>query len=125
MSDRKQNSGNEGEHGSEFDRELAMVARACRDADAGADGPPAAMDDAIRAAARRAVKSSPHAAGKSWLSRWSAPLSAAALVVLTTSVGFLALDEKPELAPPLPGEIFLRDELSVTALTALRSAPES
>ena len=125
MSDRKQNTGSAGEHDSEFDRELAMVARACRDEDAGADGPPAAMDAAIRAAAQRAVKSNPHAVGKSWMSRWSAPLSAAALVVLTTSVGFLALDEEPELALPLPGEIFLRDEPSVTALTALRSAPES
>lgn len=95
MSDRKQDNGNGGD--SKFDRELAVMSRAYKNA--GADTPPPATDDAIRAAARRAVRSQPQAAGKSWISRWSAPLSAAALVVLTVSVGFLAIDEQPGLAP--------------------------
>ena len=49
MTDRKQNTDNAGEHDSEFDRELAMVSRAYRAGDADKDGPPTAMDDAIRA----------------------------------------------------------------------------
>lgn len=93
MSDHKQNNADD----SEFDRELAVTSRAYKGAEA--DLPPPAMDDAIRAAARRAVKSQPHAMGKSWIARYSVPLSAAALVMLTVSVGFIALDERPELAP--------------------------
>ena len=93
MSDHKQNNADD----SEFNRELALTSRAYKSA--GTDLPPPAMDDAIRAAARRAVKSQPQAIGKSWISRYTAPLSAAALVVLTMSVGFIALDERPELAP--------------------------
>ena len=93
MSDRKQNNVDD----SEFDRELALTSRAYKSAKS--DLPPPAMDDAIRAAARRAVKSQPQAIGKSWISRYTVPLSAAALVVLTMSVGFIALDERPELAP--------------------------
>ena len=115
MTDRKQNASNADKPDSEFDRELAMVSRAYRDEGVGSDGPPAAMDDAIRAAARRAVKSGPRSAAKSWTSRWSVPLSAAALVVLTTSVGFLALDEQPELAPALPREMLARSEPSTIA----------
>ena len=64
MNDRKQNNSGDGE----LDRDLAAVSRAYQLADA--DLPPPAMDDAIRAAARRAVKSQLHAAGKSWISRW-------------------------------------------------------
>ncbi len=125
MTDRKQNASNSGKHDSEFDRELAMVSRAYRAGDADADGPPAAMDDVIRAAARRAVKSGPRAAGKSWVSRWSVPLSAAALVVLTTSVGFLALEERPELAPPLPSEMMIQKQPSAKAGAISKSAPGS
>lgn len=122
MTDRKQNAGNADKPDSEFDRELAMVSRAYRGVDDGTDGPPAAMDDAIRAAARRAVKSGPRATDKSWVSRWSVPLSAAALVVLTTSVGFLALEERPELAPPLPREKLAVREPSPRAAAAAQSA---
>ncbi|MEO8386012.1 MAG: hypothetical protein ABI583_12265 [Betaproteobacteria bacterium] len=123
MIDRKKSAGNAGEPDNEFDRELAMVSRAYRDSDAGSDGPPAAIDDAIRAAARRAVKSGPRSASKSWVSRWSAPLSAAALVVLTTSVGFLALDEKPELAPALPKETLTKNEPPTSAAAGRASSP--
>ncbi len=93
MSDRKQNNDSD----SEFDRDLALTSRAYKNAEA--DLPPPEMDDAIRAAARRAVKSQPHPVGKSWIVRYSAPLSAAALVMFTVSIGFIALDERPELAP--------------------------
>lgn len=88
---------NDSSNESEFERDLAMTSRAYKNA--GADTPPQAMDDAIRAAARRAVKSQPRVIGKSWISRWSAPISAAALVVLAVSVGFIAIEEQPELAP--------------------------
>ena len=112
MSDRKQNNVDD----SEFDRELALTSRAYKSAQS--DLPPPAMDDAIRAAARRAVKSQPRAIGKSWISRWSAPLSAAALVVLTVSVGFIALDERPELAPAS-----LKEVASPKAATAPAAPP--
>lgn len=59
-------------------------------------GPPAHLDDAIRAAARRAVQSKPGGSGISWRSRSSTPLAAAAVLVLTVSIGFLSL-EKPEV----------------------------
>ena len=98
MSDRKQSSSGD----SELDRDLALTSLAYKSAEA--DLPPPAMDDAIRAAARRAVKSQPQAVGKSWFVRYSAPLSAAALVMLTVSIGFIALDERPELAPALVSE---------------------
>jgi resuscitation-promoting factor RpfA len=94
MNDKTRNSsGNDGE----FERDLAATSRAYKSADA--DTPPPAMDDAIRAAARRAVKSQPRAIGKSWVSRWSAPISAAALVVLTVSVTLVSIQEQPENVP--------------------------
>ena len=106
---------------SELDRELALTSRAYKSAEAAL--PPPAMDDAIRAAARRAVKSQPHAMGKSWIVRYSAPLSAAALVMLTVSIGFIALDERPELAPALVSE-GVRPDVTAPASTAMR-APET
>lgn len=98
MSDRKQSSSGD----SELDRDLALTSRAYKSAEG--DLPPHAMDAAIRAAARRAVKSQPRAMGKSWIARYSAPLSAAALVMLTVSIGFIALDDRPELAPAMVSE---------------------
>ena len=75
MSDRNKNAT------SDFDRDLAALSRAYKSA---ADElPSSALDDAIRAVARRGVKSKPHVIGKSWIARWSTPLSAAALVVLS------------------------------------------
>lgn len=110
MSDRKQNNGDD----SEFDRELALTSHAYKSAKP--DLPPPAMDDAIRAAARRALESRPQAIGKSWISRWSAPLSAAALVVLTVSFGFIALDERPELAPAVVSDA-VKPKVASTAST--------
>ena len=65
-----------------------------------AEAPTPAIDDAIRAAARRAVHARPHALRKSWIQRWTGPVAVAAVVVLTVSVGLISVDEKPELAPP-------------------------
>lgn len=64
------------------------------------DDPPAALDEAIRAAARRAVKAGPHSAKNPWLPRWGSPIAAAAVVMLAVSVLFVAVDERPEIAPP-------------------------
>ena len=79
---------------------LDAVSRAYRDARAHENAsPPAALDNAIRAAARRAVKAVPQPVGKSWLRRWTPPLAVAAVVVLSVSVVFVAVEERPELAP--------------------------
>ena len=125
MSDRKQDSGNGGNGGNgEFDRDLAATSRAYKNA--GADTPSAAIDDAIRAAARRAVRSQPQALAKSWVSRWSAPLSAAALVVLTVSVGFLAINEQPGLAPePLNKAIEAKPPAAPEANAEISTPPEN
>ena len=129
MNDKTRNNGSDD---GGFERDLAMTSRAYKNA--GADSPPPAMDDAIRAAARRAVKSQPHAIGKSWISRWSAPISAAALVVLAVSVGFVAIEEQPELAPaplkaaikpktPPPAAAPVAAEPDAAAATGARSSP--
>ncbi len=97
MSDHTKNSDSSGGQHDEFERDLAQMSGAYKNTEM--DLPSGAMDDAIRAAARRAVKSQPHAVNKSWISRWSTPLSAAALVVLSVSVGLIAIDEQPDLAP--------------------------
>lgn len=81
----------------EFERDLGVASRAYQALDALT--PATAMDEAIRAAARRQVGARPMVAGQSWVKRWSAPISAAALVVLTVSVGLVAIDEQPALAP--------------------------
>lgn len=119
MSDHKQNNADD----SEFDRELAVTSRAYKGAEA--DLPPPAMDDAIRAAARHAVKSRPRAMGKSWIARYSAPLTAAALVMLTVSVGFIALDERPELAPASLSESVKSKVASSASPTMPMEPPES
>ena len=56
MNDQHHNDPNAGD--SEFDRERALISSAYKNA--APDMPPPAMDDAIRAAAHRAVKSQPH-----------------------------------------------------------------
>ncbi len=75
------------------------VKRAYRAA-AGDAAPPPALDDAIRAAARRAVQARPQLVGQGWIGRWRTPLSAAAVMVLAVSVVFVAIEEQPEVAPP-------------------------
>ncbi len=70
--------------------------------------PRAMIDDAIRAAARRAATQgdgtqvagtwSPMSTKKGWAGRWAAPLAAAATVMLTSSVVFMAVQDRPEIA---------------------------
>ena len=93
---------NHDQHDSEGNNNMDAVSRAYRDAgrsDANEMAPPAALDDAIRAAARRAVHAGPHPVGRSWIRRWTPQLAVAAVVVLSVSVVFVAIDEQPELAP--------------------------
>lgn len=63
--------------------------------------PPTAIDDAIRAAARRAVAAKPVSIQKTlppkWNKQWTTPLAAAATVLLTASILFVALDEHPDV----------------------------
>ncbi len=106
MNDQHHNDSNAGD--AEFDRERALISSAYKNA--APDLPPPAMDDAIRAAAHRAVKSQPHLTSKSWVARWSAPLSAAALVVLAVSVGLNVNDAPQQSASSLPlGEVVAPD----------------
>lgn len=62
----------------EHDPQLAEIYRAAADA-----APPAHLDDAIRAAARREVAAGPQRAGAR---RWAMPVSLAAVLVLSVSV---------------------------------------
>lgn len=48
--------------------------------------PPAAVDDALRAQARRAVGAGPRPASRSFLQRWRVPLSIAAVLVMSVSM---------------------------------------
>jgi hypothetical protein len=69
----------------------AGLARAWREASH--DEPPAAMDDAIRAAARKAVHAGPRPAGASpFGGRWRVPLSVAAVLVVSATVTLLVAE---------------------------------
>jgi hypothetical protein len=59
----------------------------------------ATMDDRIRAAARRAVQSRPGPLHKNWFTRHRLPLSAAAVVMLSSSLMMVAVNERAELLP--------------------------
>jgi hypothetical protein len=58
--------------------------------------PPPALDERIRAAARRAVDARPQSlsARRSWASRWRIPLSIAATVVVAVTLSFMVQDEE-------------------------------
>lgn len=77
----------------EHDVKLAALYRA-----AGDEQPPPVLDDAIRAAAHRAVASRPRLAGSPFIRSWRVPLSVAAVVVLSVSVVTLMREESPEMA---------------------------
>jgi hypothetical protein len=89
--------------------------------------PRAIIDDAIRAAARRAVSSAPTSIGKTWFNRWTTPLAAAATVMLTSSVIFMAVRDRPEVAPPIAEMVAVSDKAkavpSETAQNVGTSAP--
>ena len=69
------------------------------------DEPPTAVDDAIRAAARRAVQARPQPLRKTWLPRWQTPIAAAAMVMLTFYLVIIAGGKQPELLTQVPLEV--------------------
>lgn len=76
------------------------------------DEPPAALDNAIRAAARRAVQAGPRS-GASWVRRWQAPMAIAATVVVTISVTLILGEyDKPQA---VPGPSLARDDQPAAA----------
>ena len=90
--------------------------------------PPASLDAAIRAAARRAVAAKPQAFGKTGHQHWRTPLAAAATVLLTASVIFVAMDEHPEtIISPLDKTpaITLPMPMPVPEPLPAQSAPET
>ncbi len=75
----------------------AHARHAYRDAAAALDdSPSSAMDDAIRAAARRAVHARPQPIQQKWFARNRMPLSMAALVMLSASLVMVVQHEKPD-----------------------------
>jgi hypothetical protein len=82
--------------------------------------PRAIIDDAIRAAARRAVSSGPTSIGKTWFNRWTTPLAAAATVMLTSSVIFMAVRDRPEVAPPIADMVAASDKNKVVISEAAK-----
>lgn len=92
----------------DFERELADLSKDYRAASTPHVGPPPAIDDAIRAAARRQVRAGPRADGWRALPAWTRPLTAAAVVVLTVSVIFVAVDNDPSLKPTPVGPLETR-----------------
>ena len=86
------------------------------------DEPRAIIDDAIRAAARRAVSSQPQSIKKAWLSRWTTPLAAAATVMLTSSVIFMAVRDRPEFAPSVADIVTARKAVTIAPNEATKDA---
>jgi hypothetical protein len=77
----------------------STVSQAYRDA--AREEPAAELDDAILAASRQAVGTRPRRGG--WIRRWSAPLAAAAVIVLAVAVTLNLRDQAdlvPRHAPP-------------------------
>ena len=81
----------------ERDARLTALYRA-----AAQDRPPPQLDDALRAAARRAVASKPQSASSLFSRSWRVPLSIAAVLVLSVSLVTLMREEAPEITQP-PG----------------------
>jgi hypothetical protein len=79
----------------ERDAQLAAAYRALEPA-----APPPVLDDAILAAARRAVSARPRAAGAPFAGRWQMPLSIAAVVVVCVSLVTVMRDEGGDLTQP-------------------------
>ena len=111
----------------ENDPQLAALYRAGADAE-----PPAHLDDAIRAAARREVVAGPRRAGSR---RWAVPVSLAAVLVLSVSVVTMMREQgadRPEsLIQPPPGpattmqsEIVKREIVEPPAAVVPEAAPK-
>jgi hypothetical protein len=95
------------------DLQMDDVSKAYRSAmhDMLREEPSHAIDDAIRAAARRGVSAGPVALHKSWFSRARFPLAAAATVLLTGSLIFVGMREDKKVITTL-------NESSSTAVSA-------
>lgn len=82
------------------------VRRAYADSRGAAEAPPPVLDDAIRAAARRAVHARPQArlqtTEKNFLTRHRVPLSAAAVVLLSSSLLMVSIRERADLGVDAP-----------------------
>jgi hypothetical protein len=77
--------------------------------EASKDEPPAALDDAIRAAARQAVRARPRPLGSGpFGGRWRVPLSVAAVVVVSATVTLLVVEER--------GALLSRHEVTVAPI---------
>lgn len=83
----------------ERDARLTALYRA-----AAREEPPPALDDAIRAAARRAVSSRPQRVSSPFVRSWRVPLSIAAVMLLTVSLVTVMREEAPEVMLP-PGGV--------------------
>ena len=105
--------------------DLDAVRRAYRGAARDNDDmmPPAAIDDAIRAAARRAVQAGPQPTGNNWLGRWTPQLAVAAVVVLSVSVVLVSVEERPELAPAAVQKITLPRQSEQPAASIVGTPP--
>ncbi|MDP1537540.1 MAG: hypothetical protein Q8L95_10195 [Burkholderiales bacterium] len=108
----------------EQDPQLAAIYRAAADA-----APPAHLDDAVRAAARREVAAAPRRHG---FRRWSVPISLAAVIVLSVTVVTMmreqGADRLETMTLPQPVEIPAvtapRDAAGPPAVAVLEAAPK-
>lgn len=96
------------------------------------DGPPAALDAAILAAAHRAAGAGPRTVKRGWLTTWRVPLSAAAVLVLATSLSVLLYEEgghrralETGALPPAAPEAPAGARPEPTASAAARSAADA
>ena len=104
----------------ERDAQLTAMYRA-----AGQDAPPAALDAAILAAARREVAARPRPADYSFGRKWRAPLSIAAVIVLSVSLVTLMREEAPELAAPPRADAPSPDTSAKSAYELAERKPQS
>ena len=108
----------------EQDPQLAAIYRAAADA-----APPAHLDDAIRAAARREMAAGPRRHG---FRRWSVPISLAAVIVLSVTVVTMMREQGADgletMTLPQPVEIpavtAQRDAAGPPAVAVLEAAPK-
>jgi hypothetical protein len=112
----------------DFDDAYNNVTRAYRDAahDMLNEKPSAAIDDAIRAAARRGVSAGPYSVAprKSWISRFATPFAAAATVLLTGSLILFANRELPEtFKHPLETKTVLQQKIVAEPTVPPERAP--